>query len=111
MGGWSFAIVVCSEMLVIFIYYGMNWLHIKINLNGMIDFSTTFNRTLLKAFTFQILFSCRPEIRRVETTETLNQDRFKSEVTESPQIIKYYLVPCRYKGDIICSYIYARKIL
>ena len=62
-------------------YYGMNWLHIKFKGICMIDFSTTFNRAHPKAFTFEILFSCRPEIHRVETTETLNQGQFKSEVT------------------------------
>ena len=47
----------------------------------MIDCSTTFNRVPKKAITFQNLFSCRPEIQRVETPETLNQGWFKSEVT------------------------------
>ena len=47
----------------------------------MIDFSTTFNRVHPKAFTFQILFSCRLEIHRVETPEALNQGWFKSKVT------------------------------
>ena len=47
----------------------------------MIDFGTTFNRVHHQAFTFQILFSCRPDIHGVETPETLNQGWFKSEVT------------------------------
>ena len=81
LGGWSFATVVCSEILFILVYYGMNWLHINFKGNCIIDFSTTFNRVHAKAFTFQILFSCRPEIHRVETTETLNQGWFKYEVT------------------------------
>ena len=47
----------------------------------MIKFGTTFNRVHPKAFTFQVMFGCRPEFHRVETTETLNQGWFKSEVT------------------------------
>ena len=77
----------------------------------MIDFSTTFNKFHPKAVTFHILFSCRPEIHRVETPETLNQGRFKSEVTQPSQITKHFPVSCRYKGDIICSYVCQKSIV
>ena len=53
----------------------------------MRNFSTTFNRIHLKVITFQILFSCRLEIYRVETSEPLNPDWFKSEITWPLQMI------------------------
>ena len=70
-----------SEFLFILVYYGMNWLHIKLKGNCMIKLGTTFNRVHPKAFTFPVLFGCRPEFHRVETTETLNRGWFRSEVT------------------------------
>ena len=92
-------------------YYGMNQLHIK-KRNCRIDVSTTFNRIYLKAVTFQILFSCRPEIYRVETPETLNQGRFKSEVTWPLQMIYFYGVPyIKNKNDMIFLCVRQRNII
>ena len=84
----------------------MNWLHIEKLIKWCDDISTTFNRIHPGVFTLQILFSCRLEICRVETPETLNQGWFKSEVTWPLQMINFYGVPCRKKNDMICLCVY-----